>query len=78
MEDPEPSKRTGEKLFNILKEKLTGWTVTKDEQGKISVDSVRVSVECPANDQHKIIYVSWTNQDEEIGAYILGLLQNMG
>lgn len=78
IDDPGPNGRTSEKLFNLLQEKLTGWTVTLSESCEIVIESVQITVESETNDHHKNILVSWTNQDEDLGAYILGLLQNMG
>ena len=70
--------RTSEKLFNLLQEKLTGWSVTMSETCDISIETVQIKVESETNDHHKNIVIAWTNQDEDLGAYILGLLQNMG
>lgn len=78
MEDHESAKHTSEKLYALLTEKLVGWTVTMGDDCKIAVESLLISIECPTNDHHKIVLVSWTNQDEDLGAYVLGLLQNMG
>lgn len=78
IDDPGPATRTSEKLFALLQEKLTGWTVTMSEKCEISIESVQVIVETEPNDIHKTILVSWTNQDEDLGSYVLGLLQNMG
>lgn len=78
IDDPGPSSRTSEKLFTLLQEKLTGWTVTMSEKCEISVESVQITVEAEPNDVSKNVIVSWTNQDEDLGSYILGLLQNMG
>ena len=44
--------------------------------GSISVESVLVKVEGDEDDQ-KSVFVSWTNQDEDLGSYILGFLQTM-
>lgn len=78
MDDPGPNSRTSEKLFNLLQEKMTGWTVSISETCQISVESVQITVESEKNDHHKNVLVTWTNQDEDLGAYILGLLQSMG
>lgn len=78
IDDPGPPVRTSEKLFTLLQEKLIGWTVTMSESYEISIESVQITVEMDANEVHKNILVSWTNQDEDLGAYVLGLLQNMG
>ncbi|XP_018791032.1 PREDICTED: integrator complex subunit 11 [Bactrocera latifrons] len=78
MDDPGPRLRTGEKLFALLQEKLVGWTVSMQESCTICVETVEIKVEEDENDpKHKFILITWTNQDEDIGAYILNLLQNM-
>lgn len=48
------------------------------EKCEIIVASVQLTVESDAKGVHKNILLSWTNQDEDLGSYILGLLQNMG
>lgn len=48
------------------------------ENNKISIETVNICVESESNDHQKTVLVSWTNQDEDLGAYVLGLLQNMG
>lgn len=63
------------KLLQPLKERLCGWTVQLKD-GSISVESVLVKVEGDEEDQ-KSVYVSWTNQDEDLGSYILGFLQTI-
>ncbi|KAJ6639235.1 Integrator complex subunit 11 [Pseudolycoriella hygida] len=78
LDDQEPINRISEKLFSLLQEKLTSWTVTMLENNKIAVQSVTIAIESDSNEHHKNVLVSWTNQDEDLGAYILGLLQNMG
>ncbi|XP_011177692.1 integrator complex subunit 11 [Zeugodacus cucurbitae] len=78
MDDPGPRLRTGEKLFALLQEKLVGWTVSMQESCTICVETVEIKVEEDEKDpKHKTILITWTNQDEDIGAYILNLLQNM-
>lgn len=78
MDDNGSVARTSEKLFNLLQDKLLGWTVTMLENNKIAIETVNICVETENNDNQKTVLVSWTNQDEDLGAYILGLLQNMG
>jgi len=78
MDDPGPMIRTSERLKTLLEEKLAGWTVTMQENGSIAIESVEVKVEEDEKDpKQKTILISWTNQDEDIGAYILNVLQNM-
>lgn len=76
LEDYGPAARTTDKLLLLVQEKLKGWNVLYQE-GNISIESVLVKVE-GADDETKTVYVSWTNQDEELGSYILELIQTMG
>lgn len=78
IDDPGPIARTSEKLYALLQEKLTGWSVTMSENSEIGVASVQLTVETDSKGSNKNILLSWTNQDEDLGSYILGLLQNMG
>lgn len=78
IEDSGPTTRTSEKLYALLQEKLTGWSVTMSENSEIAVASVQLTVESDSKGSNKNILLSWTNQDEDLGSYILGLLQNMG
>lgn len=48
------------------------------EKCEIIIETVQITVEAEPNDVSKTVVVSWTNQDEDLGSYILGLLQNMG
>lgn len=41
------------------------------------MESVLVKVE-GSEDEQKNVYVSWTNQDEELGSNILEILQSIG
>lgn len=78
MDDPGPKLRTIEKLKLLLEEKLTGWTVILQENGTIAIESVEVNVEEDEKDpKQKTLLITWTNQDEDIGAYVLNVLQNM-
>ncbi|EDW23817.1 GL23717 [Drosophila persimilis] len=78
IDDPGPTGLTSERLKTLLEEKLVGWTVALQENGSITIESVEVKVEEDAKDpKQKTLLISWTNQDEDIGAYILNVLQNM-
>uniref|UniRef100_A0A023F3V0 Integrator complex subunit 11 n=1 Tax=Triatoma infestans TaxID=30076 RepID=A0A023F3V0_TRIIF len=76
LEDPSPPFKTAEKLVRLLEERLPGWSVVLND-GTISVESVLVKVE-GSEDEQKNVYVSWTNQDEELGSNILEILQSIG
>lgn len=78
IEDSAPNNRIIERLYKLLQEKLTEWTVILLEDSQISVETVIIKAEGENTDQHKNIVVTWNNQDEDIGSYILGLIQNLG
>lgn len=61
----------------MLQEKLIGWNVTITEMFEINIETVQIIVESGPSDAQKNVSISWTNQDEDLGTYILGLLQNM-
>lgn len=73
IDDPRPPSKLAEKLLKIVKEKLKGWSINLTESS-ISVETVLIKVE-GEEDEQKCVYVSWTNQDEDLGSYILNLLQ---
>lgn len=67
---------TAEKLLGYIRGHLPSWPVHFTE-GNISVESVLVKIE--GNDgEQKNVFVSWTSQDEDLGSYILGILNNFG
>ena len=74
MEDPRPPNKIAEKLLKIVKEKLKNYSIQFTDSS-ISVETVLIKVEGDEDDR-KCVYVSWTNQDEDLGSYILNLLQN--
>lgn len=74
--DSGPAISTAHKLYDIMKEKLSQWTVTFVD-GEISVESVMITVEGEESD-HKGVRVTWTNQDEDIGSFVLNLINNIG
>lgn len=53
-------------------------TVTMSDKCEIAVASVQLVVESDPKSVHKNILLSWNNQDEDLGSYVLGLLQSMG
>lgn len=64
-----------EQLHALLKEKLSLWEVNLVDSQSIAVESVTIKIEGSAGE--KKIVVSWTNQDEDLGSYVLSLLQKM-
>ncbi|CAB3363512.1 Hypothetical predicted protein [Cloeon dipterum] len=76
VDDAGPSSKTTDKLYQMIKSHLDDFNVHLID-GAINVESVMVNVDCSENDKKNIL-VSWTNEDEELGSFILKLLQNMG
>lgn len=75
LEDPLPPVRMAERLYEQIREELRDLNVNvKLAETSISVESVLVKVEGDEN-EHKRVYVSWANQDEHLGSYILDILQ---
>ncbi|KAL7301557.1 hypothetical protein TKK_0005987 [Trichogramma kaykai] len=69
---------TAQKLLQPLQDKLKDWEIKLLDGSTIGVETVLVKVQAdPGEEINKKIYVSWTNDDEEIGSYILGYLQNL-
>lgn len=75
LHDPGPPLATAHKLHSLIKDRLPQWSVTLTDSS-ISVESVLVKVE-REEDNQKSVFVSWTNQDEDLGSYILSLLNSM-
>jgi integrator complex subunit 11 len=77
VEDSKPSVQIIEQLQNVLKEKLSVWEVKLLGAQSIGVESVCIELESE-NESDRKIRISWNNQDEDLGRYILGLIQNLG
>lgn len=75
VENSAPSVQIVERLNSLLVEKLSHWDVKLIDSQSIAVESVTVKLE--ESDDRKIC-ISWNNQDEDLGRYILGLVQNIG
>lgn len=71
-----PSVQIVEQIHTLLKEKLSVWEVKLVDSQTIGVETVGVKLENESEERK--ICVSWQNQDEDLGRYVLGLLQNVG
>lgn len=76
VENSTPSVTILEQLHALLKEKLSSWEVKLLDSQSIGVESVNVKLD-DENSERKIC-VSWNNQDEDLGRYLLGLIQTLG
>lgn len=78
LDDASSIQAISEKLFTLIREKLSEWTVTLSDDLSINVETVSIKVELGPTDPQKNILLSWTNQDEDLGSYILNMLQSLG
>lgn len=76
LENSMPSLQVLEQLHTLLKEKLNVWEVKLMDSQSIGVESVNVKLEDEGGSRK--LCVSWSNQDEDLGRFILGLIQNIG
>nr|CAD7402992.1 unnamed protein product [Timema cristinae]CAD7570566.1 unnamed protein product [Timema californicum] len=75
LEDSGSPSKTAEKLLQLIKTKIRDLPLQFTDC-TISVESVLVKVES-SEDEMKTVYVSWDNQDEELGSQILGILNTI-
>lgn len=64
-----------EQIHTIIKEKLFAWEVKLIDSLSVGVESVVVKLIEDKNE--KKLCVVWENQDEDLGRYIIGLIQNI-
>lgn len=76
VENTTPSLQIVEQLHLLLKEKLSVWDVKLNDSQSVCVETVSVKLEEGTSDRK--LCVSWNNQDEDLGRYILELIQNIG
>lgn len=76
LENSQPSVQVVEQLHTLLKEKLNVWQVKLIDSQTIGVETVSVKLEGENSDRK--ICISWNNQDEDLGRFVLGLIQNLG
>ena len=65
-----------EEIHTLMKDRLAAWEVKIVDGQSITIESVVVKL----NEENvdKNICVSWESQDEDLGRYVLGLLQTIG
>lgn len=64
-----------EQIHSLMKDKLNLWDVKLVDGQNIEIESVKVKIE--EDDAERKVCVTWSNQDEDLGRYILGLIQNL-
>jgi integrator complex subunit 11 len=70
-----PSLQILEQIHALMKDKLNAWDVKLLDGQSIRVESIVVKVIEETNE--KKLCVTWENQDEDIGRYVIGLLQSI-
>ncbi|XP_067140059.1 integrator complex subunit 11 [Centruroides vittatus] len=78
LEDPtgSPAARTADTIYQKMKSKLKDRNIQMLADGSISIASVLIKVD-NIDDEVKHVYVSWAYQDEELGSYLLSIVQDM-
>lgn len=64
-----------EQIHALLKDKMNAWEIKLVDSQSISVESV--AIKYIEESSEKKLCVSWENQDEDIGRYIIGLIQSI-
>ena len=71
-----PSLQILEQIHALLKDKLNSWSVKLIDGQSVGVESVVIKIDAESTD--KKFCITWENQDEDLGRYIIGLLQTIG
>uniref|UniRef100_T1J0E4 Integrator complex subunit 11 n=1 Tax=Strigamia maritima TaxID=126957 RepID=T1J0E4_STRMM len=77
LEDPGTSSQTASRIYRTIKSNLKDYAVQLLTDGSISVDSVLVKVSGCEDDESKSVLVSWGYQDENLGSYLLSLVEGL-
>ncbi|XP_016158882.1 PREDICTED: integrator complex subunit 11 [Ficedula albicollis] len=76
IQDPRKEHETGLRVYNHLKGILKDYSVQHLPDGSITVESILIQATAHSEDQGtKVLLVSWTYQDEELGSYLTSLLK---
>lgn len=76
LKDPGPVPKTTEKLVKLFREKAKGFSIQFTDDS-ITIESILVTIE-GAEDEQKKVFVTWTNQEEDLGSFILDILRTIG
>ncbi|XP_015671534.1 integrator complex subunit 11 [Protobothrops mucrosquamatus] len=75
-QDPRKEHETGLHVYNHLKSALKDYSVQHLSDASIMVESILIQVTVQSEDPTtKLLLVSWTYQDEEMGSYVTSLLK---
>ncbi|KFP74768.1 PREDICTED: integrator complex subunit 11 isoform X1 [Apaloderma vittatum] len=76
IQDPRKEHETVLRVYNHLKGVLKDYSVQHLPDGSITVESILIQATAHSEDQGtKVLLVSWTYQDEELGSYLTALLK---
>ncbi|KYO31560.1 PREDICTED: integrator complex subunit 11 [Crocodylus porosus] len=76
IQDPRKEHETVLRVYNHLKGILKDYSVQHLPDGSIMVESILIQATAHSEDQGtKVLLVSWTYQDEELGSYLTSLLK---
>ncbi|NXE55315.1 INT11 protein, partial [Casuarius casuarius] len=76
IQDPRKEHETVLRVYNHLKAVLRDYSVQHLPDGSITVESILIQATAHSEDQGtKVLLVSWTYQDEELGSYLTSLLK---
>ncbi|XP_068014364.1 integrator complex subunit 11 isoform X2 [Melanerpes formicivorus] len=76
LQDPRKEHETVLRVYSHLKGVLKDYSVQHLPDGSITVESILIQATAHSEDQGtKVLLVSWTYQDEELGSYLTALLK---
>ncbi|NXT81533.1 INT11 protein, partial [Zapornia atra] len=76
IQDPRKEHETVLRVYNHLRGVLKDYSVQHLPDGSITVESILIQATAHSEDQGtKVLLVSWTYQDEELGSYLTSLLK---
>ncbi|NXO83500.1 INT11 protein, partial [Sitta europaea] len=76
IQDPRKEHETVLRVYNHLRGLLKDYSVQHLPDGSITVESILIQATAHSEDQGtKVLLVSWTYQDEELGSYLTALLK---
>lgn len=78
IEDPTgaPAARISDAIYQRMRSKLKNQSIQLMADGSISVTSVLIKVDS-VDDETRDVIVSWAHQDEDLGSYLLTMVQDM-
>lgn len=76
LQDETPPTIATDRVYQVLKSNLKDYTIQLMSDGSISIDSVIIKVSGEEGEE-KSVLVSWPFQEEELGSYLLNLIQGI-